>query len=130
MKIQGVASGIEADVSRPVAVFPKKDDSGDNGSSRSSSAVAVLPVSPAAAAPVQPVEKPKELARVAEEVQRYLKDNRSKLDISLDKELNMIVTKVLKEGSGEVIRQYPPETVIEVLKYLRSQRGMLVNQKG
>jgi flagellar protein FlaG len=132
MKIQSTSTGIQAEVAVPVAI-PKKDEGSGSAASGSAAVSAVpssAPVSPTAVAPVQPVEKPKETARIAEEVSRYLKENRSKLDISLDKDLNMIVTKVLQEESGEVIRQYPPETVIEVLKYFRSQRGMLVNEKG
>lgn len=133
MKIQGVSVGIEAEIARPVVVVSKKDESSASSAARpaaAASAVSIASLSSAAVVPVQPAEKPKETDRIAEEVSKYLKENRSKLDISLDKDLNMIVTKVLQEESGEVIRQYPPETVIEVLKYLRSQRGMLVNEKG
>lgn len=133
MKIQGVAVGIEADIARPGVVVSKKDDNPASTAVRPAQAAtsaSVASLSSAAVVPVQPAEKPRETDRLAEEVSKYLKENRSKLDISLDKDLNMIVTKVLQEESGEVIRQYPPETVIEVLKYLRSQRGMLVNEKG
>jgi flagellar protein FlaG len=126
MKIQGVATGIEADPSRPVAVYPKNGEAKVEGSSSGES----LQATPVAAAPVQPVEKSKEMERLSAEVQRYFKENQSKLDISLDKDLKMIVTKVLDAQNGEVIRQYPPESVIEVMKYLRSQRGMIVNEKG
>lgn len=133
MKIQGVSVGIEAEIARPAVVVSKKDESSASVAARpaaASTAASVASISSAAVVPVQPADKPSETERIAEEMSKYLKENRSKLDISLDKDLNMIVTKVLQEESGEVIRQYPPETVIEVLKYLRSQRGMLVNEKG
>ena len=129
MKIQGVANGIEADVARPVAVIPKKDD-GKAGTAEVKAASGAAPAAAAAAAPAQPVERAQGADRLAEEVQRYLKENRSKLDISLDKDLHLFVTKILEEDTGEVIRQYPPESIIEVMKYLRSQRGTLVNEKG
>lgn len=128
MKIQAVASGIDAELGRPVAVVSRKDERTDPPAGQA--AGGNVPVPPAAAAPAQPVERSNETERIAGEVQRYLKQNQSKLDISLDKDLKVIVTKVLDSSSGEVIRQYPPETVLEVMKYLRSQRGMLVNQKG
>lgn len=129
MKIQGVANGIEADVARPVAVIPKKDD-GKAGTAEVKAAPGAAPAAAAASAPAQPIERAQGADRLAEEVQRYLKENRSKLDISLDKDLNLFVTKLLEEDTGEVIRQYPPESIIEVMKYLRSQRGTLVNEKG
>lgn len=126
MKIQAVPNGAEIETSRPANPVRRRDD-------------AVVPVSgapvggsatPSAVAPVQQVEKSKEMERLAEEFQRHFRDNPSKLDISLDKELKVIVTKVLEADTGEVIRQYPPESILEVMKYLRSQRGLIVNQKG
>jgi flagellar protein FlaG len=129
MKIQAVTSGAEVEVSRPAASARKSDAASSPAQATGPEGV-VVPSNPNVVVPVQSVEKSKEMERLAEEVQRHFRGDPSKLDISLDKDLKMIVTKVLNADSGEVIRQYPPESVIEVIKYLRAQRGMIVNQKG
>jgi uncharacterized FlaG/YvyC family protein len=121
MKVQNVTLGVETEAPRPapVPVQPRTEQ-------------AKPPVAPPAAvkeggpAPDRPGDREK----LAEQIQRYLQQNRSSLDISLDKDLHMIVTKVLEGDSGAVKRQYPPEEIIAVMKYLREQRGVLVNRKG
>ncbi len=130
MKIQAITSGSEFEVTRPEPASRKIASEVVAVSAASGTESGVPQSSPAAVTPVQPVAKSKEMERLAEEVQRHFKENPSKLDISLDKDLKMIVTKVLNAESGEVVRQYPPESVIEVMKYLRTQRGMIVNEKG
>ena len=48
--------------------------------------------------------------------------------LQLDQESDQVVVKVLKE-SGEVIRQFPPQELLELAKYL-SQEGALPADKG
>ncbi len=130
MKIQAITTATDIENNRPAPPTRKKDEAVAPVSGTSGIVGGSSQSSPAAVTPVQPVEKSKEMERLAEEVQRHFKENPSTLDISLDKDLKMIITKVLDANSGEVVRQYPPESVIEVLKYLRSQKGMIVNEKG
>jgi len=72
----------------------------------------------------------KELEKIAEAIRKYLRYHKTSVDISLDEELRQIVTKVLDEDSGEVVRQYPPETALAVMRHLKELRGLLLHKKG
>ena len=90
------------------------------------------------AGPVRPPSSPappltdysKELEKIAEAIRKYLRYHKTSVDISLDEELRQIVTKVLDEDSGEVVRQYPPETALAVMRHLKELRGLLLHKKG
>lgn len=85
---------------------------------------------PAVPQATPPPDHSKELERLAAEIGRFLQDHRSVVSITMDSELQQIVTKVLTEDSGEVIRQYPPEAIIAVMKRMRELRGILLHRKG
>lgn len=72
----------------------------------------------------------KELEKIAEAIRKYIHFHKTSVDISLDEELRQIVTKVLDEDSGEVVRQYPPETTLAVMRHLKELRGLLLHRKG
>ncbi|MBI5672624.1 MAG: flagellar protein FlaG [Nitrospirae bacterium] len=52
------------------------------------------------------------------------------LRISVDDETERVVVKVVEQESGEVIRQIPPEELLELEKYLSSPKGLLLQEQG
>ncbi|CUS31519.1 putative Flagellar protein FlaG [Candidatus Nitrospira nitrificans] len=52
------------------------------------------------------------------------------LRIRVDDETERVVVKVVEQESGEVIRQIPPEELLELEKYLSSPKGLLLQEQG
>lgn len=52
------------------------------------------------------------------------------LRIRVDGETERVVVKVVEEESGELIRQIPPEELLELEKYLSSPKGLLLQEQG
>lgn len=52
------------------------------------------------------------------------------LRIRVDNETERVVVKVVEQESGEVIRQIPPEELLELEKYLSSPKGLLLQEQG
>lgn len=50
-----------------------------------------------------------------------------KLSLEVDSDLKIIVAKIIDEESGEVIRQIPPEEMVELMKYYKENPGILLN---
>lgn len=51
------------------------------------------------------------------------------LSFRFEKELNRVVVKVIDPETGELLREIPPESVIEALKQLRKAPGTLVDEE-
>lgn len=51
------------------------------------------------------------------------------LSFRFEKELNRVVVKVIDPETGELVREIPPESVIEALKQLRQAPGSLVDEE-
>ena len=78
------------------------------------------------AAPVRDSDRAREvLGRLAE---NNLHLN-SRLSIDLDKEAGAFVYRVLDNRSGEVVRQFPAEKALELMRYLGQERGLVVDRK-
>lgn len=52
------------------------------------------------------------------------------LSFRFDEELNRVVVKVIDPTTGELLREIPPEGVIEALKQLRQMPGSLVDEEA
>ena len=52
------------------------------------------------------------------------------LSFRFEKELNRVVVKVIDPETGEVVREVPPESVIESMKQLRKSGGRLVDEEA
>jgi flagellar protein FlaG len=52
------------------------------------------------------------------------------LRIRVDDETDRVVVKVVEQESGEVIRQIPPEELLELEKYLSNPKGLLLQEQG
>ncbi|UVT14538.1 MAG: flagellar protein FlaG [Nitrospira sp.] len=52
------------------------------------------------------------------------------LKIKVDEETERVVVKVVEQKSGEVIRQIPPEELLELEKYLTGPKGLLLREQA
>jgi flagellar protein FlaG len=51
-----------------------------------------------------------------------------RMSFTYDKRINLVVVKVIRESTEEVIRQIPPEEMVELMAKLREDfRGLLLN---
>jgi uncharacterized FlaG/YvyC family protein len=67
-----------------------------------------------------------------EVLKRLAEDNlhlHSRLSIDLDKEAGAFVYRILDSRSGEVVRQFPAEKVLELMRYLGQEHGLVVDRK-
>ncbi len=53
-----------------------------------------------------------------------------KIHLELEKDLNIMIVKVIDEETDEVIRQIPPEEVIRLSKHAQDLKGLLIDKEG
>lgn len=71
-----------------------------------------------------------EMKRISGEIKKFLEEYGSVVSISKDEELQQFVIKVLDKDTGKILRQYPPEELLSVMKRLHEMRGVLINREG
>lgn len=82
---------------------------------------------------VTPVQaEPEEIEQAIKEINDYMQLVRRNLEFSVDKDTQRVVVKVIDAESGEVVRQIPPDSVLELAKYLRERenKGLLFVQRA
>ncbi len=118
---------IQATDVRPAATPPRKEPAPAEGAQGAKSAEKPKE---APAAPARVADAKDDLERLAEDIRKYVKDNKSVVDFSYDQDLKQVITKVLEEDTGKVIRQYPSDAAIGVMKQLHELRGLIIHKKG
>lgn len=68
------------------------------------------------------------LEQAVGKVREALQQSSSHLLIEVDQELRRVVVKIVNEDSGEVIRQIPPQEVIDLAKNLADHKGLLLEE--
>lgn len=68
------------------------------------------------------------LEQAVGKVREALQQSSSHLQIEVDPDLERVVVKILKGDSGEVIRQIPPQEVIDLAKNLSGLKGALFGE--
>jgi flagellar protein FlaG len=63
------------------------------------------------------------LEQAVGKVREAFQQSSSHLQIEVDQELQRVVVKIVKGDSGEVIRQIPPQEVIDLAKNLADHKG-------
>lgn len=53
-----------------------------------------------------------------------------KIRIEVDKDLDIMIVKVIDGDTDQVIRQIPAEELIELSKHAKDQKGLLINKEG
>jgi len=76
------------------------------------------------------IEKnPEVLEKLVEELKERLSMLNTQLQITIDKDTQMTVVKVIDKQTNKVVRQIPPEYVLKIAKYLDEITGLLLNEK-
>jgi len=68
------------------------------------------------------------LEQAVGKVRDALQQSGSQLQIEVDQDLHRVVVKILNRDSGEVIRQIPPQEVIDLAKDLANHKGLLFEE--
>ena len=72
-----------------------------------------------------------EIEQLAERINEFLKQSDLSLRISVDKGTQIFITKIINEDTGETIKQFPPEQIVEIANRLQDmQNGVLVDEKS
>ncbi|GAB4361460.1 MAG: hypothetical protein Kow00128_00250 [Deltaproteobacteria bacterium] len=115
MKIQGATENVPTAKPVPEMMNRTAPDSRKGGETP-------RPEEPAPGIPAVP-------DRLVQEIHRYIRETSTAVNYSFDRELEMVITKVLKDETGEVLRQYPPEAMLDLMKRLRELRGILFDER-
>jgi flagellar protein FlaG len=73
--------------------------------------------------------KPEELQRLIEEVKRKFDMLSKYLKIDIDQELEIPVVKIMEKDTNRVIRQIPPDYLLELMKRIDQLLGLLMERK-
>lgn len=68
------------------------------------------------------------LEQAVGKVREALQQSSSHLQIEVDQELQRAVVKIVSGDTGEVIRQIPPQEVIDLAKNLANHKGLLFEE--
>jgi flagellar protein FlaG len=74
--------------------------------------------------------KPEELQRLIEEVKRKFDMLSKYLKIDIDQELEIPVVKIMEKDTNRVIRQIPPDYLLELMKRIDQLLGLLVEREA
>jgi flagellar protein FlaG len=73
--------------------------------------------------------KPEELQRLMEEVRKKFDMLSKYLKIDIDQELEIPVVKIMERDTNRVIRQIPPDYLLELMKRIDQLLGLLVERE-
>ena len=71
-----------------------------------------------------------ELTKAVEDIQSRLDSMGSRLNFAVNKEPDAVVVKVTDRQSGELIKQFPSEQVLQLRKKLQELSGLLFDEKA
>jgi flagellar protein FlaG len=75
------------------------------------------------------IKNTEELKKILQELQNKISYLNKSLKIEFDKEIKEPVVKIIDITNNEVIRQIPPDYVINIIKNINKMLGALVNEK-
>jgi flagellar protein FlaG len=73
--------------------------------------------------------KPEELQKLIEEVRKKFDMLSKYLKIDIDQELKIPVVKIMEKDTNRVIRQIPPDYLLELMKRIDQLLGLLVERE-
>jgi len=76
------------------------------------------------------IKNAEELKKILQELQNKISYLNKSLKIELNEEIKEPVVKIIDITSNEVIRQIPPDYVINIIKNINKMLGALVNEKA
>ena len=64
-----------------------------------------------------------------EDANRRMQGDGRSVDISFDKQVNMLIVRVMDRETGEQIRQVPPQAAVDITRNIDRLTGILVDRK-
>jgi flagellar protein FlaG len=74
-----------------------------------------------------PINK-EHLQAIVARLQDALKHVEPRVELSVDDDMNQVIFRIVDKESGDLIRQIPPENVLELDRFLSGQSGMFVEE--
>ena len=71
-----------------------------------------------------------EIDRVVQKAGEVVESIDPRLKFEIDDDTERVVVKIVNRESGEIIRQFPPEEVLELDKYLSGLKGLLLEERA
>jgi flagellar protein FlaG len=87
----------------------------------------LYPNSSVANAGQQPLER-EQLEKVAQQLQDFMGEMNRSLQFQVDEDSGRDVIKVLDKDTGDIIKQYPSEEVLNIVSKLSETAGLLIDQ--
>ncbi|MCX7760825.1 MAG: flagellar protein FlaG [Hydrogenothermaceae bacterium] len=76
------------------------------------------------------LKDPQELKKLVDELKSKLSYLNSQLKIELDNEINQPVVKIVDINTNQVIRQIPPDYIVNIIKNINKLLGVLFEKKA
>lgn len=74
-----------------------------------------------------PAMTPKQLEKVAQQLQDFMGEMNRSLEFLVDKDSGRDVIKVLDKSTGDLVKQYPSEEVLSIISKLSNATGNLID---
>ncbi|MFN4306881.1 flagellar protein FlaG [Sulfurihydrogenibium azorense] len=75
------------------------------------------------------LKNPEELKKLIEELQNKISYLNKSLKIEIDRDINEPIIKIVEVETNNVIRQIPPDYMINIIKNINKMLGVLFNEK-
>ena len=77
-------------------------------------------------------QESKPLNRLLNELRLSLKEQEvdSRVEVSFDKEINQVIIRVVDKETGDLQRQFPPEDILEIKRFLSEHSGLFVEEEA
>ena len=76
------------------------------------------------------LQDPEKINKLLADVRESLKELDPRVELSLDTELNTVVVRVLDQETGDLKKQFPPEDLLELKRFLTDHSGLFVEEKA
>lgn len=75
------------------------------------------------------LQDPEKVNKLLEQARESLKELDHRVELSLDTELNTVIVRVLDQETGDLKKQFPPEDLLELKRFLHDHSGLFVEEK-
>ena len=72
---------------------------------------------------------PEQIEEAVIRLQKTLQHVEPRIELSIDKELNQVIVRVVDKESGELIRQIPSEEILKLKRFFSDQSGLFVEEE-
>ena len=76
------------------------------------------------------LQDPEKINKLLADVRESLKELDPRVELSLDTELNTVIVRVLDQETGDLKKQFPPEDLLELKRFLTDHSGLFVEEKA